>query len=151
MRSVGIFLGSIQFCSLNIFAMADSFWNFKFLTVTLFLLDGFVVKPFAKTSEESQVMWWSKTVFDDVSNQNQNRCLIVVNCFCLNNFYERFNFAGSTSSKLFQSVKSYFVFAHETFEGPTVFFGMRYVFKQRCTKNPAKPANPRSLIYSQKI
>lgn len=78
-------MGSIQFRSLNIFAMADSFWNFKFLTVTLFLLDGFVVKPFAKTSEESQVMCWSKTVFDDVSNQNQNRCLIVVNCFCLNN------------------------------------------------------------------
>ena len=26
-----------------------------------------------------------------------------------------------------------------------------YVFKQRCTKNAAKPANPRSLIYSQKI
>jgi len=95
MRSVGIFggaclMGSIQFCSLNIFAMADSFWNFKFLMVTLFLLDGFVVKPFAKTSEESQVVWWSKTVFDDVSNQNQNRCLIVVNCFCLNNFYEQF-------------------------------------------------------------
>ena len=42
------------------------------------------------------------------------------------------HFVRRTSSKLFQSVKSYFVFAHETFEGPTVFFGMRYVFKQRC-------------------
>ena len=26
-------------------------------------------------------MWSLKTVFDDVSNQNQNRCLVVVNCF----------------------------------------------------------------------
>ena len=79
-------MGSIQFCSLNIFSMADSFWNFKILTVTLFLLDSFVVKSFAKTIEESQVMWWSKTVLDDVSNQNQNGCLIVVNCFLFEQF-----------------------------------------------------------------
>lgn len=78
----------------------------------------------------------------------------VLNCcqlFLFEQFLWTIHFARRTSSKLFQSVKSYFDFAHETFEGPTVFFGMRYVFKQRCTKNAAKPVNPRSFIYSQKI
>lgn len=144
-------MGSIQFCSLNIFAMADSFWNFKFLTVTLFLLDGFVVKPFAKTSEESQVMWWSKTVFDDVSNQNQNRCLIVVNCFCLNNFYERFILLEAHLRSYVSLLRAIF-FAHGTFEGPTVFFWYAVCVQTTLRQKRCKTCKPtKSNIRSKNI